>query len=189
MERPPQREPEGGSRGGVHPLVVIDGEDQRLPIRENGQECEDRDAKRASVYRMVRLFERQRRFERVAARCGQDSQQLGFNFGKQVAQHDIWERLFGLRWTGDVDPERPLARGRHGGQPDGGLPDAGFTLQYQRPESLEGSIEERLDDGELGFTPDDRVGHGAAMFGSVRGDVQPFGQSTVVQASARSVTS
>ena len=62
--------------------------------------------------------------------------------------------------------------GRDSGLPHRGLPDARLTLQDEGPEPIDRTIEEPLDHGELGVSPDDLGRHGRAIIGSLLDGVQ-----------------
>ena len=158
-QRAPQGEREGGSRGRVHPLVVVDREEQRSAIGQRGQDGGDGDAERPRFDRTLRLRAQERRLERATSRGGQRGKRGIVDRSEQVAEDDIGQRPLGLRRARRQDTERPCTRRGDRGLPERGLSDPRLPLEDQRGDPIDRPVEPGVDRVELRLAPDDLACH------------------------------
>ena len=157
----PECEAERRGRGGIEPLVVVDRDDHRSTGSERSEDRLDGDAERPWVERPSAIRAQQRRVERATARSRELLQDLRRDLPEQVAEHEVREAALGFGRAGAQDVEESLVSGRRRRQPEGGLPDAGLTLENQRPDPARRSIQERVDLHERGIAADDLAVHRA----------------------------
>ena len=159
LGQPPQREAQHRRRGGIDPLQVVDGHDQRPAERQRAQRRERRHPDRPLVHECPpprTPAAQERALEGEPLRSGQARRDLVEVAVQEVAERGEGQARLGACGRAGEDPPAAVACLLHRPSPQRGLSDPGFSLEHGRARAYAGTLQRLEQNLELAISPDQR---------------------------------
>ena len=147
-------------RGEIHPLDVVDGQDDGVGGGRRPKASEDGQGDGPLVGPGARARDAQEgHLEGPALGLRQGWERVLEDRLEEVTESGVGKTRLRLDRTARERPVPALSGTVQAFPPHGGLPDPGFTGEEQRSRAGRESVEEAIEDRELGLAPDDVAGH------------------------------
>jgi len=148
-------------RGGVEPLHVVDGNEDRLPFAEKLQHVVHRHGERAAIDRAVCLLAEERDLECPPPRRRQLGSDVVEDAVEQIAQPHVSQAALGLGRPRRENAHPPSARVLDPRKPERRLANPRLALEHERNRAFAflRPIDEGADRGEFLLPPDDLARH------------------------------
>ena len=160
----PRRQPSHGERDrflrrAVEPLHVVDREQHRLTLGEDGEDADERRRRRPRRRRPVRLLAQERRAERPLLDDGKPRARAVEDVADEVGERSVGEVGLALRRLRLEHAEPATARQADARRPEGRLPDPGRSVDGDGARRIRHPVEEAPDRCKLGLAAENLVLH------------------------------